>query len=541
VGEQRVAPIVEPATTPTSEDGTALTWPAAPALGEVQYVANRDSVLLVLPEVANARDYRVFRAATGVTIADQAGAEMVTGATIHCAGYRQRHNEFMGTRELLRVVEVTNLTADAVLVVEALDTACPYSGAIAPRHEDIIVDSNEVPFEDRVPFSLWTPAEVRTRFGSLILNGHGKGTVLASPGDPAPPRVLARTTVRVTTAGKATPRTADFFEDFDGTSGPIVASGTVTAGGRVYKEGRRFSNSKWDYFLYNDHENAGQITEERGILNVVLPDWGQGVFASMIGVPRRPAAMSATKYLHFTWEVESNPTPRRYWWIAICGAGAPGQTFDAQQHLAGNLIQTPFFYESDARNTSLEGWNCLQFFPRDGWPFDLGPGFPRTESDILVMVNHADAGVRDSVVNVSPAQYPPAIAPAAWFRQQDGAGNLGPAILDDAMFISPRTRFDGYLKRDRLVLYVNGKQRLCNDFPTNALTMAEAAVGFGQVLYHSSAERMEFSRDFDMRTGQRYYLENGAYVDQREWDNVGYEESVGAPSDFDPTQCFVFR
>ena len=86
-----------------------------------------------------------------------------------------------------------------------------------------------------------------------------------------------------------------------------------------------------------------------------------------------------------------------------------------------------------------------------------------------------------------------------------------------------------------------GKQRLCNDFPTNQLTMAEAAVAFGQVLYHSALERMEFSRDFDLRTGHRYYLENGAYVDERDWDNLGFEESVGAPPDFDPTQCFVFR
>jgi hypothetical protein len=56
-------------------------------------------------------------------------------------------------------------------------------------------------------------------------------------------------------------------------------------------------------------------------------------------------------------------------------------------------------------------------------------------------------------------------------------------------------------------MYVNGEQRLCNDFPTVALTMAEGALGFGQVLYHSAAEREEFRAPYWDRTGQRYYLE----------------------------------
>ncbi|HEY0882751.1 MAG TPA: hypothetical protein VGD87_14520, partial [Archangium sp.] len=115
---------------------------------------------------------------------------------------------------------------------------------------------------------------------------------------------------------------------------------------------------------------------------------------------------------------------------------------------------------------------------------------------------------------------------------------LGPGILDDQLFVGVRTRFDAYLKRDRLILYVNGQQRLCNDFPGAALTMAEGAVAFGQVLYHTAAERLEFMRDYNDRSAQKYYLENAAYVDERDWDNVGYEALVGAPSDFDPAPCY---
>ena len=121
---------------------------------------------------------------------------------------------------------------------------------------------------------------------------------------------------------------------------------------------------------------------------------------------------------------------------------------------------------------------------------------------------------------------------------QDANGRLGDGILDDQLLISPRARFDAFIKRDRVVLFVNGKQRLCNDFPNAALTMPEAAVAFGQVLYHTAAERLEFSRDYDDRTGQRYYLENAPYVDERDWDNVGFESNVATPADFDATQCY---
>lgn len=539
LGGEQSAPTVESPNAPKGEDGATLAWSTAAQMGEVLFVANRDSVMMVLPEVANARDYRVFRVPAGVSVSELNGGEQVSGTTIHCAGYRQHNDTFSGTRELLRLVEVSDVTAETTLVIEAIDSACPYSGALAPRHEDITVTIDEVVPADRIKFSLFTADEIRARFGSLVLNGHGKSTELGRPGPTTAPRVLARTAVRVKPAGKLMPRTADFFEDFDGSGGELAPSGVADAMGRAYRQGRRFSNSKWDFFIYNDADEKAQLSEERGLLHVTLPDWEQDVFATVVGVPRKPTTLSNTAYLHLTFEVASNATSRRYWWVGVCGAGQAGNTFDAENHFAGHLVQTSFFYEPDGRNVSTDGWNCLQFFPRDGSPFGLGRDDKRTESDIRVMVNKAGAGERDNVVNVSPAQYPSYAATPSWFRTQDGSGVGSLGILDEELLIAPRTRFDVWLKRDRLLLYVNGKQRLCNDFPNAALTMAEGAVAFGQVLYHSAAERLEFSRDYNDRTGQRYYLENAPYVDERDWDNVGFEAQVGAPSDFDPAPCYV--
>ncbi|MFT3710212.1 MAG: hypothetical protein QM817_21505 [Archangium sp.] len=539
-GEQMAMPVESP-NTPKGEDGSTLGWTTAAPMGDVQFVANRDSVILVLPEVSGARDYRVFRVPAGVSVSAVGVNEQVNGTTIHCAGYRQHNDKFKGTRELLHVVEVTNLDGPTTLVIEAIESACPYSGAMAPEHQNIQVTIDEVIPADRIRWSIFTPDELRTRYGSLILNGHGPGASLGMQGATTAPKVLARTAVRVTPTGKATPRTAEFFDDFDGTGGPIVSTGVANDGDRAYKKGRRFGNSKWDFFIYNDHEDMAQLSEERGLLHVTLPDWEQDVFATVVAVPRKMATISDSTYLHLTFEVASDATSRRYWWVGVCGAPTAGQTFDAQNHFKGNLVQTSFFYEPDGVNTSVEKWNCLQFFPRDGSPFELGPSMKRSESDIRVMINKAGAPERDNVVNLSPAQYESYEAAPSWFRQQNATGRLGDGIVDDQLLISPRARFDAFIKRDRMVLYVNGKQRLCNDFGATKLTMTEAGVAVGQVLYHTAAERLEFSRDYDDRTGQRYYLENSPYVDERDWDNVGFESNVGTPADFDATQCYVAK
>lgn len=537
---QQPAPVVDKATKPDAEDGTAFGGPDAPLLEGVQVLANRDSAVLVLPAVTGAVDYRVFRLPAGARATTDGMGEKVTGTTLFCAGYRQHNDKATATRELLRVVEVTDLGGPTQLVVEAIDTACPFPGLLSPVHVDLKVGIDEVPVVDRVPFAFFTEAEVTAKYGSLIRNGHGKGATLAAQGPVASPKVLARTTVRVTPTGKAMPRTKDFFDDFDGTSGAFTLVGPTRGGGRTHKEGRRFTNSKWDAFTYNDEEDATQLDQVHGLLRVTLPDWIQDVFASVVLVPRRTAKLSDTTYLHVTFEVASNATSRRYWWVGVCGAPTAGATFDAMTHFTGNLVQTPFFYQDDGYNPSLEKWGCLQFFPRDGSPFDIAQA-SRSESDVRVMLNKPDAGDRESVVNLSPAQYPASSAKPSWFRMQNAQGQLGAGILDDQLLVSPRTRFDAWIRRDRLVLFVNGQQRLCNSFGANRLAMPEASLALGQVLYHSAAERLEFSRSFNDRTGQRFYLENAPYADEREWDNVGFEEEVGPPSGFDEAACYVAR
>jgi hypothetical protein len=203
-------------------------------------------------------------------------------------------------------------------------------------------------------------------------------------------------------------------------------------------------------------------------------------------------------------------------------------------------VQTPFFYQEDGLNPSLAGWNCLQVFPLDGTPFELPPTNKRPEADLRIIVNAGGAPNRDSVRQVSPDQYGnDNIAAKSWYRQQRGNGALGKPVMDDQLLVAPRTRMDLYIRRDRVVAYFNGEQRVCNDFPNQRLTMAEGAVAFSQVLYHSAAEHLELREDFFDRTGQLYYLYDTPFVDSRTWDNLGVEEEVGSPPAFDAGACYV--
>lgn len=520
---------------PPDDTGAALSWPSAPLMQGVTVAPDRDSAIIGVPAVSGAVDYRVMVVPAGVQVsADGTGAESVTGSTIWCAGYRQ-HNAPAGPLELLQQIEVTGLTGPTRLVVEAVDQACPFTGLLGRTHQDVNVTFSEVEPAAQGVFSIFTEPEIRAAYGNLIFNGHAPA---AHPGSPAPnvaPHVLARTTVEVTPVGlSATGMT--FFDDFsDPTDQPQFVS--AMNGESRAQNGLLYQNSKWSFLSYGSEKT--QFFIDRGQLHSVLADWSQDVFGSNIAYPRRVAQLGTSDYLHVTYDVASDATSRRYWWTFLCGADTPGATIDASGNLLGNIVQTPFFMDADGLNPSVEGWNCLQIFPRQGWPFGLPPDNSNPQSEVRVMTNMPGNLGRTSVVNESPMMYSStSIGPPSWFRQLDASGNPVAPILDDQQLIAPRTHFDLYVSRSRVVLYVNGQQRICNDLGSHPLTMAEAAVGFGQVLYHSAAERLEFAASYWDRRGQRYYLQNTPFVDGRTWDDLGYQEHVGLPSGFDPSVCY---
>ena len=655
---------------PVSSSPPGLNFTAAPALSGVTMIQNRDSVIIQVPAVANARDFRVLVQPTAVA-ANSDGTESVQGGTQYCAGLRQHqartrfvadpvslfpyyfytnsgtddpNNEvpnFFGppptpwtwfdldTPPNLSI-EVSGVTANETVTVEALDRLCPFPGPIGRQHVDITLshssDSDHVgnPWLDVSgvkTFPVVTKDEVIAKYGSLIINGQGwaggpnvqatppaKGP-FAQPAAPNPPKVLARATVSI--APLATPPAAPsgFFDDFSNPSDTFQSLPQPKWTYPRYSNAGELvlQNSKWTIYGNGftcctptaalDGMGYADAFIDNGALHTILGDWAQGVLSEITMIPRKAAHINATNYLHVTYEVPSFATNRRYWVFTLCGSSVAGQTLDGTGALKEQVVHSTFFYLNTGMSPSTAGWNCLQVLNREGNSYAFGnwesmhnikggrPPVPANkglydindyiyntvasisdptkiaaytvhpESDVIVLINKPIPkanlpevpGVNEQVVqsavtspiNVSPLQLDNPAGEIAWFYKVDANGNPIAPILDDQQLVAPRTKYDLYIRNNRLIMYVNGKPTLCNDFttPTTTLNIADAAVGFHQVLYHSLAESQERFVDPD-RGGAYHYRYNSPWLDQRTWDNMGFEENVAAPSDFNDQTCF---
>jgi hypothetical protein len=663
-------PVVTPPVTPPvtgQPSGPTFNFTSAPALNGVTVVQNRDSVIIKVPAVANARDFRVLVQPASVA-ANSNGTESVTGGTQFCGGVLQHASRtrfvadpvslvpwrFYANTGLInpntlvanffgngaptpwkwfdldppphREIEVTGVTSNMTVTVEAVDRLCPFPGMLGRQHADINLSHGDLNHPDNpwldgsgvITFPVVTKAEVISRYGSLIVNGQGwaggpnvqanppLAAPFAQPAPPNPPIVLARTSISIAPLASPPPAPSGFFDDFSNPNDTFVVQ---PAPNWKYKRSRSShivtQNSKWT--VYGDGFSCCQLTSsmdgrgyfdtyiEDGMLRSTLGDWAQDIFSEISMFPRKAAHLSSTNYLHVTYEVPSFATGRRYWIFSLCGSSTPGQTLDSSGVLKEQVVHATFFYTTTGMSPSTAGWNCLQVLNREGsssttsqWesmynlkgqrppvppksgvadirgyiynsiadianPSKVAAYTVHPESDVVVLVNKRIpeanlpeiGGTNDQVVsgtastiNVSPMQLDSG-GMYAWFFKVDTNGNPVAPILDDQQLVSPRTKYDLYIRNNRLIMYVNGRPALCNNFntPTTTLNIADAAVGFHHVLYHSSGEFVERFVDPD-RGAAYHYRYNSPFLDQRTWDNIGFQENVAAPSDFDAQTCF---
>jgi hypothetical protein len=264
---------------PAAEGTTTLPLSSAPAMpSPVKVVPNRSSVILYLPKVDGARDFRAFVVENGVKVAVTDNREHVDGGTLHCAGLRQRNqcdegeilpvkynNEDLDMTtcarpnidrrpniptQLMQTMEIDGVGKDATVVVEAIDRQCPFPGLFGSKHIDQTTPGFDSPANQTnatvngktytlqmfaKTFPLRTEAEIRADYGTMILNGQGPNQPVLDPSSPdfpespyiriaqpAPaddPVVLARSVIKVSSTGSASLPTGftkdDFWEDFD--------------------------------------------------------------------------------------------------------------------------------------------------------------------------------------------------------------------------------------------------------------------------------------------------------------------------------------
>lgn len=517
-------------------------------------IPNLDSAVIRIEPVEGARDYRAYVMHEGVEVTvDGEGREHVTGATIFCAGLRQFRGPAAPETEAVERIEVTDLHGPTTYVVEALDRPCTFPGFFGRLDDQILITNHGLSewTELGSPVPISSEETIRDRYGSLIINGQGPGSPPGQPADPDPPIVLRRWTVEVSPLDAeqaARRRTATFFADFSEDDQPVLLRGDHSDGTGNHPNPHGYSiavyqNSQFNFYSTNTeviHGNHAFI--DRGQLHMLLPDQDQDVMGTVMAVPRTIAHLPEEddRYLHVTFETASVSTARRYWWLSLCGPDTPGDTFREDGHLSQWISLGSGFFAADGQNPSVVGWNCLIVFPHDGIATSVPPGSsaPNPQNSIIVLIHRSDRPAGQTAVNVAPQQINDGF-PRAWYRRHSGSTVTDTPMVDDVIDMAPRARFDIYASRSRLVMYVNGEQRICNDFGPERLTMAEAAVGFNDALYHSMAEHGELHLDFADGTGLRQIVNNTIFADQKTWDNVGFEEDVPLPSSYRADDCYT--
>ena len=490
---------------------------------------------------------------------------------------------------VLQTIEVNGVTAGAKLVVEAVDRLCPFPGLLGAVHRDVKITGTEMPgtTEDAVvngkavkltrwpaTFPVRTADEIVADYGSMIYNGQGPNlpvldpTAAAFPESPyirlalpAPvndPIVLAVGHVQVPALATALPdglSPGDYFDDFeDPTDQPVPTRqrGNVPAWMENFSYFIALSQSKkWNFF-----DAANEFSDffvKDGQLMMTMGDPSQDSMSSQSMYPKRPVVISddPTHYLHVTYEVSHTETARRYEQFALCGSDQVGQTYVGEIPATAPVPRPGFMNAADTARTNPLGWNCLYLTPRGPGYGSVPGGDPNTHSDttlrVTVVKTHPAPKSVDEYngvhVTAFATEYGPtqeAPFPRTWERQVDAGKNPVGPWLDDQQNVWLRTKFDIFVSRSRVVVYVNGQARLCSNF-ASPLTMAEGALGLWHVMYHTSAEFTEMrSADVssNQQTGQHHLLHNTPFGDLRNWDNVGFHENASLPAGFDPAACF---
>ncbi|HEY6877783.1 MAG TPA: hypothetical protein VI299_07175 [Polyangiales bacterium] len=491
--------------------------------------------------------------------------------------------------QVMQTLEVDGLAAETKLIVEAIDRQCPFPGIFGTKHLDVPIANVDIgaPKEQAVvngksysltllpaTFPLRTESEIIAQYGSMILNGQGPNLPTLDPSDPkfpespfirvgqpAPandPVVLARSVVSVSPLGTSQLpdgfTASDFFDDFsdDGDQPKKLRDDDPANEVLGNTQFHVYENKKW--LFYDIANQFSDFSINRGHMNMVFGDPYQDSMSLQAMYPKgRPFKLpdAGDKFLHITYEVQRNESPRRYENLALCGSDKPGDTYVGDAIKAAPMPRPGFMNEEGTSRTNTLGWNCLLLVGR-------GAGYsPVPGGDIT---GHSDTSLKVTVVRSHPApakgqydgvtldRYATAYGPTQeapfprrYVRQIDDKGNPSGPWLDDQTHIWQKTRFDVFVNRGRLAIYVEGQQRICQDLEPSAMTMAETAVGFWHILYHTSAEFTEIRRgeaSDNPQTAQAHVMHNTPFSDWRSYDNVGVREDIGLPANFDAKRCY---
>jgi hypothetical protein len=573
-----------------------------PSISDIAILNRGDAAIIYVPAVKDAADYRAYIVDSTVSFSGSQPRNAVIACAGYRQRFARNVNHVIPgaaanplARELIQALEVPGLVNNGsyTIIVEALSTPCPFPGVMAHTNANIpLTGSGPSSF----PYRSFN--EVKTLYGNEILNGQGSalndytvskenGALPAeqlgrpvAPDDaraPADPQVIARSAIVITRPAADESENAPIFdvgpnsvfEDF--ASDGIMTS--LKQETRSQGAGLAVSGKFNDWYFWTmrvqpafDQNNnwegstnpkAVQVWQRHGRLYTTFADMAQDVmggvyFASTKSMPQQ---LDTSQYVHSMFRIDSGASNRRYWHWLMCGANTAEELVDPATHIPRILpIGTGFFQDPTGYNPSSnhDGEPLTQYHEKEclglaqiggawifGTPQDAQPGwFDAPHSNLHAMIH--PAGTRQGVINLKPSGIPDGDTNA-----QGGMGwrlnaNKHPTspMFEPFDQQAPLTHYDIFVRPDRVIFYVNGRQAWCGDLSERPLTMKYGLIAYGNVLYHSGAENSEAY--VGGTGGAFHYIMNTPWADTRIWDLVAHSQKIDIPTQFafNPATCF---
>ena len=372
----------------------------------------------------------------------------------------------------------TGLTGPTTLVVEALDTGCPFQGHLSPQPIAGVTSMfGSMPIVHQ-PFITIDAARAASSTGEVFINGQHAAA--------NQPKAIARAFINV--APRAHPK-MDFFAGFSPNATPekFVDVPCGSPDMNCYQTWRQQSPTFDQMFISVESQADASVGlyafgPVLGELLVTYADKAGDTNGKYRLTAKQKAKMDSSTFLHVTMEVDAYTTARRYPQILISDQEAPVQYGLVNGHTVvvqpfgeiGQDIDWPIDYQIEVCN--LRTWDVNNQCP----VYDL-------------------------------------------YHLKDGSGatvHLAPNDeVGEHASVDHRVVFDVYASTQRTYLFLDGKAYACANMPSVGVPSGPVTVTWGDVLYHSLVDHTFAFHKAHMQVEQ-----------SRHFDNLGFSSGVPAPA-----------
>jgi hypothetical protein len=366
----------------------------------------------------------------------------------------------------------SGLTGPTTLVVEALNPGCPsLPGLLSPQSQPANADHPAWLTIDE--------ARAASPEGALYVNGQFA--------EDSRPRAVARAFLNDVAPAPAPALDWSWGFTASDTLGTFTSEPCGDPSGGCFQDFRQRSERFDTSFLYVETDRQ-VVAPLLGELWVMYADLASGVNGKFRMTPPEKAQIDGDTFLHVMMDVNAFTTGRRYPQILISDQDVPVQ----HQLANGNsLIIQPF-----------GDWpNVFELQVCDHRTWDVNNQCPFVDLD-----HYFDAGDPKKELSLAPN-----------------------AEVGEHVGVDRATRFEAYVSSARAYLLLDGEPYGCVDLPATGVPVGPVTVTFGDVLFHSGNDQLQF---YGFPRARLYH------DTQRHFDNLGFKSGVPAPAwDFAHLPC----